>query len=177
MAQNKAIEIYNGLPQWAKGVVAVGGIGIAFYIGYTLIRRVRKNAEMKADMKESDTAIDDLKKLEQQGIRPTISNTQAESICTALTEAMNGCGTDEEAIYNQFKKLNNIADVQLLIAKWGIRYYRPCAATQPISYSRYLFNDKAFGGNISALLNYDLSQSEIQKINKLLSDKRINYKF
>ena len=170
-------EYYQDLPSWAKGAVVVGGIGITFYIGYTLVRRIRAKSELKEVLKESSQAENELQNLAQQGIRPTITQTQAEAIILSLVESMNDCGTDEDAIYNQFKKLNNIADVNLLIARWGVRYYRPCAASSPISYSKYLFNSKAFGGGISEWLNYDLSQSEIKKINKLLSDKNINFQF
>lgn len=177
MAQNKVVEVYKGLPDWARGVVVVGGIAIAFYIGYTLIRRVRKNAELQADLQESDSAKTELEKLRRNGIVPTLSDSQVESMINALVESMNDCGTDEKAIYNQIKKVNNIADVQLLIAKWGVRYYRPCSVSSPISYSKYLFNNKAFGGNLSAWFNYDLTQTEITKINKILSDKGITFKF
>jgi hypothetical protein len=177
MAQNKALEVYKGLPDWARGVVAVGGIGIAFYIGYTLVRRVRTQAEIKEAQVESDTAKEELEKLKNQGIKPTISNSQAESLVNSLREAMNGCGSDEEMVYDTFRKLNNDADVQLLISRWGVRYYMPCAVTDPISYAIYLRNDKKFGGNISAWLNSDLTNSEIKKINDILAKKGIKHKF
>jgi len=174
---NKMLEYYKELPSWAKGVVVVGGGAILFYVGYTVIRNLRKQAELKSDLEESNTAQSDLNKLKSQGVNPTLSDSQVDGMVNALVEAMNDCGTDETAVYNQFKKLNNLADVYLLIAKWKIRYYRPCGATQPISYTRYMFNNQAFGGNISTWLNYDMSQSEIAQINKILSDKKINYKF
>jgi hypothetical protein len=177
MAQNKLIEVYKGLPDWARGLTIVGGIGILFYIGYTAVRRVRKVAELQKDLQESDTAQSDLEKLRRQGIVPTISDTQIQNIVNSLREAMNGCGTDESLVYNQFEKLNNIADAQKLISMWGVQYYRPCAVEQPISYSIYLANPKKFGGNLSTWLNYDLSKSEIKKINDILAKKNINFKF
>jgi hypothetical protein len=60
---------------------------------------------------------------------------------------------------------------------WGVQYYEPCAASQPISYTRWMWNDKTFGGSISAWLNYDLSTSEINKINVMLQSKGIKHKF
>jgi hypothetical protein len=177
MAQNKLIEVYKGLPDWARGLTIVGGIGILFYIGYTAVRRVRKVAELGKDLEESDTAQKDLEELKRKGVIPSISNTQVQNVINSLVEAMNGCGTDEGLVYAQFEKLNNLADVQLLISKWGVQYYRPCAVEQPISYSLYLANPKKFGGNLSTWLNYDLSKSEIKKINDILAKKNINFKF
>jgi hypothetical protein len=175
--KGKLIEYYKDLPQWAKGVVVVGGIGILYVTLSQIIRRVRQNAESKFDLQESNSAKSDLEKLAQQGIRPTLSDSQIDNIINSLVESMNDCGTDEDGVYEQFKKLNNLADVYLLLKRWEIRYYRPCAATSPISYSRYLFNDKAFGGNLSTWLTYDLGTSEIKQINKILSYKGINFQF
>lgn len=177
MAQNKIVEVYKGLPDWARGIVVVGGIGIAFYIGYTLIRRIRTQSEIKEAEKESDLAKDELKVLQQQGISPTISGSQVESIINSLVQAMNGCGSDEDMVYEAFKKLNNDADVQLLISRWGVRYYMPCAVTSPISYAIFLKNNKKFGGNLSTWLSYDLTNSEIKKINEILAKKGIKHKF
>lgn len=174
---NKFYDYYKDIPTWAKGIVVVGGIAIVYFTAKQLIKRIRTQAERQFDIQESESANTDLKNLEKQGVKPTLSNTQIDNIINALVESMNDCGTDEEKVYAQFRKLNNLADVYALIKKWEIRYYRPCAATQPISYSRYLFNSKAFGGNISTWLSYDLTTSEIAKVNKILSDKGIQYKF
>lgn len=171
------LAFWNGLPMWAKGFSVVAAVGIPSYIGYTIYKNQKAKKAAKIDVQESESASADLKILEKQGIKPTMSNTQIDNIIAALVEAMNDCGTDENGVYNQFKKLNNIADVYALIKRWEIRYYRVCAASSPISYIKYLFNDKAFGGNLSTWLTYDLSATEIGKINKILSDKGIKFKF
>jgi len=174
---NKVYTFYKDLPQWAKGVVVVGGIAIVYFTAKQIINRIRGQAERKFDLQESDSASSDLQDLAQQGVKPTLSNTQIDNIINSLVMAMNDCGTNEDAVYNQFKKLNNIADVYLLLKRWQIRYYTPCAIQSPISFAKYQFNNKAFGGNLSTWLSYDLTQSEIAKINKILSDKGIKYKF
>ena len=174
---SKVYSYYKELPSWAKGVVVVGGIAIAYFTAKQLIARIKKQAEKKFDLQESESATSDLQNLAQQGIKPTLSNTQIDNIINSLVESMNDCGTNENAIYNQFKKLNNTADVYLLLKRWQIRYYRPCAISSPISFAKYQFNDKAFGGNLSTWLTYDMTSSEILSINKILSDKKINFKF
>jgi hypothetical protein len=174
---NKVYTYYKELPSWAKGVVVVGGIAIVYFTSKQIINRIRNQAERKFDLQESDSASSDLQNLAQQGIKPTVSNSQIDNIINSLVESMNDCGTDENAIYNQFKKLNNTADVYALLKRWQIRYYRPCAISNPISFAKYQFNNKAFGGNLSTWLTYDMTATEIGKINKILSDKGINYKF
>ena len=175
--KNKFFDYYKDLPDWAKGVVVVGGLGVAYLFVSQIVTKIRKDAESKFDLQESDSANTDLQILAQQGVKPILSNTQIDNIINVLVESMNDCGTNEENVYNQFRKMNNLADVYALLKRWEIRYYRPCSITSPISYAKYLFNDKAFGGNLSTWLTYDLKPSEIQKINKILSDKRINFKF
>ena len=175
--KNKFYDYYKDLPPIAKGVVVIGGLGVAYIFVSQIIKKVRKDAGSKFDLQESTTANTDLQILAQQGIKPTLSNTQIDNIINVLVESMNDCGTNEENVYNQFRKLNNLADVYALLKRWEIRYYRPCAVESPISYSRYLLNDKLFGGNLSSWLTYDLETSEIKKINKILTDKNINFQF
>jgi hypothetical protein len=177
MAQNKLIEVYKGLPDWARGLTIVGGIGILFYIGYTAIRRVRNVAQLQKDLEESDTAEKELKDLKNKGVNPTLNNSQIQSIIASLVQAMSGCGSDEDMVYEAMRKLNNDADVLLLINRWGIQYYQPCPVTDPISYSMYLANPRRFGGALSNWLSNDLTSSEIKKINNILSQKGIKFKF
>ena len=69
--------------------------------------------------------------------------------------------TDEEAIYRVFGLMKNIADIILLIKSFGVR--------------RLEFSTK--GASLSVHLQEDLTQKEILKLNKILSDKNINYRF
>ncbi len=85
--------------------------------------------------------------------------------------------TNEGMVYEQFKKLKNISDLLSLIKNFGIQYYQPCAATQPISYTKWLWNNQSFGGTLSVWLSYDLEVEEIENINSILASKNINFKF
>lgn len=173
----KVYDYYKDLPSWAKGVVVVGGIAIVYFTTSSLIKRIKSQSDIKKNLQESADADNELSQLENQGVKPTISQSNIMSMINSLKEAMNGCGTNEERVYDNFKKLNNEADIKLLIRSWGVQYYQPCAGTQPISYSRWLFNDKSFGGSLSEWLNYDLKRAEINKINDILESKGIKHKF
>ncbi len=174
---NKLIDYYKDLPTWSKGVVAVGGLAVVVVVGYTVYRKIKINWDLKKNLEESNSASNDLKDLENKGIKPSLSNSQIMTIINSLKEAMSGCGTNEQRVYDNFSKLNNDADVLLLLKLWKVQYYEPCNITHPISYTRWMFNDKSFGGNLSEFLNYDMTTSEITKINSIFAKKGIKHRF
>jgi hypothetical protein len=174
---NKVYAFYKDLPSWAKGVAVIGGLGITFYIGYTIIRRLKQSAELKSLMQESNYAEDDLRALANKGIRPTLSNSQIKAMINSIIDSVNGCGTDEQRIYDTFSRLNNEADLKLLIKDWGVQSFEPCAIQSPISYTKWLVDHSSIGGTISQILTSELDRSELAQLNSILSKKGINYKF
>lgn len=165
------------MPPWGKAISIIG-IGIAGLLVYNQINKaVKSQKDKKEAEKLTKQAESELLDLKRKGINPSYSNSQYEAMCLKLQEAMNGCGTDEEAVMAVFEQMKNKADVLKLISAFGIRYYRPCAATQPISYSLYLTDNTAFGGTIPTWLQYDLSAGEIQDVNDMLKAKKIDYTF
>src|SRR3954464_3627343 len=129
----KSVQYWQDLPPWGKGVVAIVIVGGAGAIIYTIYHSIKKRQEIKEANKAGLAAQEELKQLQNQGINPTFSKSEFEAMAEALVEAMDGCGTDEETVYSVFRKLKNDADIRQLIASFGVRYYRPCAADQPIS--------------------------------------------
>ena len=174
---NKLMDYYKDLPTWSKGVVAVGGLAVVVIVGYTVYKKIKTSLDIRKNLEESESASDDLKDLENQGIKPTLNNSQIMTIINSLKDAMNGCGTTEQRVYDNFSKLNNDADFLLLLKIWKVQYYEPCSVTNPISYTRWMFDDKIFGGNLSEWLNYDMTTTEINKINSILATKGIKHRF
>lgn len=171
------MKFYNDLPNWAKGVIAVGGVAIIGIFGFKIYQDIKRKKDLKQAGQSADEANTELQNLNKQGIKPTITTTQATNFASSLVQAMNGCGTDENMINSVFSKMKNDADVYLLIKQFGVRYYTPCPASNPVSYTKYLFDDKAFGGDLASWLSYDLTSSEISKINSILSNNKIKYQF
>lgn len=170
-------ETYNNLPNWAKGAIAVGGVLIVGIFGYKIYQDIKKKRDIKNANQAADQADSELRNLSNQGVKPTITPSQATTFSTSLQQAMNGCGTDENKIYGVFDKLTNDADVYMLIKQFGVRYYTPCAATNPVSYAKYLYDNKSFGGDLGTWLGYDLTNGEVQKINGILAKKSIKFRF
>jgi hypothetical protein len=174
---NKIKGFYSELPPWGKGAIAVGGVVIVGFVIYNIYTKARRDAALKKANVISDKAKEELIALQKKGIIPSFSPTQYESYSMTLAEAMNGCGTTEETVFAVFNGMKNKADILSLIDAFGVRSYTPCAASQPISYTRWLFDNDAFGGTLPTWLEYDLSASEKEKINKILSSKKIDFQF
>jgi hypothetical protein len=167
-------ERYYERQPGAVKVIAVAGIAA---LGYVVYRSIKKSEDIKQANQAAGLAAGELGQLAQQGIYPTLTDLAFEQMSQTITTAIDGCGTDEDAIFGVFNQLNNDADVRKLIVVFGVRYTQPCSITSPISYAMWLANDEAFGGPLNVFLRYDLSDSDISKINSILRSKGIAYQF
>jgi hypothetical protein len=174
---NKITKTYSELPSWAKGFVAVAGTIFVGYIIYNAYRKVAAGKGLQDALTVAKDAKAEVSILQSKGIKPSYAQTQYEAFSLKLVEAMNGCGTTWDSVKSVFESMKNKADVLRLVEVFGVRYYRPCPATDPVSYTRYMFDEKTFGGNLQTWLEYDLSGSEIKDINDILSSKSIDFKF
>jgi hypothetical protein len=172
---NKFYDYYKELPSWAKGVVVVGGLGVVYIFASQVIKKLKQDAEQKKRQGEVISAEEEYKNLLNMGVKPTINVPIAESISAAIVDASNSCGTDNKKINAQFDKIKNDADIYLLVKTFGIRKKVRC-----------LFSDDETAGfwsqdtppmSLSAMINSELSTSEIIALNNKLSSKGIKYKF
>lgn len=167
---------WRGLPRWSKGFVAIGTLGI----GFIIVRTLYKNYQTKVDLaKQNQAAImaaNEIRTLENQGLKQTYADSQYEVFSQVLVDAMNSCGTTEENIYNVFRQIKNDIDIRKLISIFGIRYYTPCAADQPISLVQWWFG-KEFGGTLAEWLSYDLTTDELEEVNSILRSNSVNFTF
>lgn len=177
MAKTFYEKYYKDQPAWAKGVINVVVVGGAAFVAWQLWKGLKRSKEVKDANQMAEAAKTELQILATRGIFPSYYDSQYESMATQLVHAMNGCGTDEEAVYEVFRKLRNDADVLKLVQIFGVRYYQPCSWSQPISYAMWLVDDKSFGGGIDDWLAYDLTSSEIAKVNQILRSNGISYQF
>jgi len=97
-------QTFNGLPMWAKGIIAVGG----GFVAYTTVKRLLDSNKEK---QEPANAGSEVNNQAQQGIYPTHTDAQFEAYSNALVAAIWDCGTDENAIYNVMRAMNNEADI------------------------------------------------------------------
>jgi hypothetical protein len=153
-------------------IIAVAGVGL---LGYSIWRSIKRQQDEKAANQLANIVEQELVGLAAEGVHPSFQDSQYESLSQAIVQAINGCGTDFDAIKMVFSSLENAADIRKLIQIFGVRYYTPCAITDPISYGIWIFNDKAFGGSLATMLYYDLDTSEQKEINSIMSAKGIDF--
>lgn len=166
-------KYYERQPGVVK-VIAVTGIAL---LGYTIYRRIRHNQEVKEANTAGDIALSEIQKLANQGVYATYTDAQYEAFSQALVQSMNGCGSDMNKIKQVFSQLQNDADIQKLIAQFGVRYIEPCWYSQADAYAIWLFNDQAYGGGLPTWLSFKLDSSEIVQVNGILRSKGVNYQF
>lgn len=172
---NKAFEYYKGLPTWAKGVVVVGGLAVIYITAAQIIKKIRENKEQKKQMEEISAATNDLRNLAKNGIRPTLTKTELESISSAIIDAVAGCGTNMSKIFTQMGRLKNDADVLLLITVFGLRKKMRCVFSDDPRED--FWSNMTPPMSLTAILQSDCSASDIADINKVLSKAGIKYKF
>lgn len=167
MAKFNPLDYYKDLPPWAKGTVIVIGTGITAYILIELYTKFKLDAKKMASQKEVQAANAKLKELASKGIKPTLSEANVRGFADQIIAAANDWGTDENAIYRVFQALKNEADMYLLLSVFGIREWKG-TLTNFFDMER---------GDLNYLISYELSSSEVNKVNSILSSKGITYKF
>lgn len=172
---NKALQYYNGLPNWAKGVVVVGGLAVTYIFASQVVSAIRRKREEKKQLEEINTASQDLQQLAKMGMKPTLNNSQLEAISSGIIDAVNGCGTSMAKILAQLTKLNNDADLLSLIKVFALRKKQRCVFSDDPRESFWSALTPAM--SLTAHLQSDLSAADIKEVNSLLSKKGIKYQF
>jgi len=162
-----ASSVFQGLPQWAQGVLSVAGLATSVLIGYGVYRVIKKRIATQKDRdvaKSIDSEIEDLKK---EGMRPTITQAQARTMAQTLAAAFEGYGTKNADVKRVFGQLKNELDLRGLIKEYGIR---------TISSGRYN-PEPNFTGGLAGALSSEMSGNEIAAINQILSKGGIKFQF
>jgi len=158
--------IFNDLPQWSKGVIAVVVIGGVALIGYTAYKKLSKTQQEKdaeESLRDVNKDVSDLSKYQ----KPSFVQSQYGAFADSLFEAMSGLGTDNNAIEEIFEKMKNTIDVLKLVQAFGIRVYTDDRV--------FFFNTKQM--NLNQWISAELSNKEKNKLNQILSSKGIKYQF
>ncbi len=137
---------------------------IALLVLFFIVSRVVKMLKGLGDNTSPEAAEKEIDKN-----KLTFSKTEFKGFAETLEEAMDKEGTDEDAIYEVFRKLKTRSDVLALISAFGKR-----------TSTAWTFDWLIYGqttGTLSKWLQSDLSSSELKKINDILKTQGINYTF
>lgn len=140
--------------------VALAAAGLLIYI------YIRKNfgGIFGKSGKEAKTEITELLEAdtsEQVQGKASISTVQASQYAARIKGAWGVFNDDEEAIYSVIGQLHNLADLFLVIEKYG--YYQPNALSTK--------------EDLPTSLTKRLSARELEKVNSMLTERGINYAF
>lgn len=186
MAKTKAYQYYTELPAWAKGIVVVGGLAIAYFAGRSILKKfsdAKKSQDSREAVRESEK---EKTRLQNSGLRPSFTKTQYQSWANAIQQAFEGCdfsgevtwGSDSPlgvasfwsssgykvaSILNQLK--NNLDYLELTTA-WGIRSYDACG----------WWTGDIKDVDFPKAIQTELTAREINNLNQVLSKKGISYK-
>jgi len=178
MTESTIYKYYKDLPSWAKGVAIVGGLAMGYAIVTTIYNKINDLNKKAKEEKELNTADAELRNEQQAGRGQTLSNSSLEAMSSAIVQASNGCGTEEDIIVSQFDNLQNEADMLALVKIFGLRDKLRCP-----------FSDDAYGDkwcllscrtptmSLSSMIYSELSQGWVDTLNKKLGQKGIKYRF
>ena len=175
MAEKGLMKVYDGLPGWARGVVVVGGLAVGYIAVTSILRAIKAKKTEAASRTEINQANTELNTQIQSGNGPTLQRSQVEVMSNAIVAAANDCGTDNKAIYAQFDKVKNQADMLLFVEVFGLRKKVRCPFTDDPRES--FFSADTPPMSLSAMINSELSASEIAIVNNKLQAKGISYTF
>jgi hypothetical protein len=175
MADKGALRVYTELPQWAKGVVVVGGLVVGYIAVTAILRKIKEAKTKEESLAEVNNAATELNTQIKSGKGPTIQRSTAEVMSNAIVAASNDCGTDEKQIYAQFDKVKNQADILLFVDVFGLRKKVRCPFSDDPRES--FFSADTPPMSLSAMINSELDATQISTVNNKLASKGITYKF
>lgn len=163
---------YMNLPPATRGLVTVIGVGVVLFVSYKIYKSITETlsgqlSPDKAAAQEDRGWASEVDKLNQNpATKSTISKAQAASYAAKLFAAMDGYGTDEEAIVAVFNNLKNDADFAMVMNAYGVREISS-GAWNP---------SPNFKGTLSGALTDELDTEWTTKINNLLASKKLKYR-
>lgn len=134
------------------------GIIVAIVVVVSIIIFIvwwKQNVSQKIHDKKINTDLANLLDEEITTENITITQQQLNSYASKLYKAMDGWGTDEQQIFDVFRQMQTRSDVLQLIKTFGVKDHK--------TLQEWLFDE--------------LSTSDLDKINQILSNNAIDYKF
>lgn len=182
MAENKLFKVYEELPGWAKGVVVIGGMAIAYAVGSTIYNRIKRISDDADQQDKLNKVQEELNKQNQQGVKATYTDVQFNNFADAAQNAFTNCRVPvipcstslgvlcQSNSYREFypiiEQLKNDADFLQLQKTFGVR---------TISKQFYCGGDIRM--NLPTLVKDHLNKYEIATINSTMKANGINYTF
>lgn len=165
--QNFAKESFTGMPTWAKGLIGVLVVGSALYIGYRMYKKASDLSKEQGERQQDQQVNNELVELMSKGQKPQLTKAQWLGLANKIHTAMDGWGTDNLAIIQAFISIPTYLDLLGVMQSYGVRTVSSGKGNPAPD----------FKGTMSSAMVDDMDAVYIQKINQLLTAKKIPYKF
>jgi hypothetical protein len=140
------------MKEWFKNLSPTAQLIIVVVILIIVYYAAKAGQSFFRGLAAKSQSIGEVAALNAQGVQRTYTDSQYKTFASKLFTAMSGAGTDEDAIYAVYRKMENDVDIIHL---------------------NNAFGDKD-GYDLSEWLYDDLNTVEIEKVNKILLDKGIS---
>jgi len=170
--EDNFFKYYTELPTWAKGAVAIVGLGAFGFVGYKVYKIVFPSlSEKKAKEFLNSIAVDKQHWI-NKGIKASYTQPQYLTFATTAYEGMKVCvGDNYSAVEDVMKKMQNNLDVALLIEAFGVRQNYCFGLPQGEPIDLITFVKKELGNDYLGLTEYRLNN-----IKESWQKKGITYK-
>lgn len=101
-----------------KTIIVVGGVLIVGYVGYKL---VKTSVDFLKNVRDQAQEKQELENLADAGMKPTLSDSDINSMVSGIQTALSGWSEDEEAVKTQIRRVQNKADWLKLTTAWNVR--------------------------------------------------------
>jgi hypothetical protein len=184
--KNKFYDYYKDIPSWAKGIVVVGGIAIFYFAAKSFLSRIKESAEKNKAMETVNNQKEEEKQLQKLGLRASFPDSQYKAWADALQNQFDGCDISlsdisiVSVIWKSFTGTNSAKKLVAIISNfkndldylkfstaWGIRTYDQCG----------WWTGDVVNATLSKAVSDELNETEIGKINAILSKTNIKYRF
>lgn len=167
-----AKKTFQGLPQWAQGVISVAVVGGLGFIGYKIYSAVKQAKELESATAENKESNLEAQKLIKKGVKPSLNPTQLASTVNGIKLAFLDYDplirSHVQPFYREMVKVNNDLDMLNLIRAYGNQ-------TIDFPFTRFTVSD--FTGNLTQSAKNFLNNKEIAAANNSLARRGIKYRF
>lgn len=167
-----ATKTFQGLPQWAQGVISVAVVGGLGFIGYKIYSAIKQAKELESATAENKESNLEAQKLIKKGVKPSLNPTQLASTVNGIKLAFLDYDplirSHVQPFYREMVKVNNDLDMLNLIRAYG---------NQKIDFPFTRFTVSDFTGNLTQSAKNFLNNKEIAAANNSLARRGIKYRF
>lgn len=164
-------KYYRELPPWAKGVVIVGGAAVVFILGRKIYKAVFPSDKEKKNKQLLQDVNTEIRTYTNQGIKPTFTDSQYETIANTIYNSMRYCvGDDYATVEIKMKQMKNNIDVAKLIKAFGKRQDYCFGVPVGDEMDLFTYVQKELGNDYGGLTNY-----RVRNINQDWKNKGITY--